>query len=78
LIIQAANRFGCTHQYIVTATEDGDQWLFVCEVCGHRTELLPLTHGRSFGHVLGFPSVGSEFSVTGNERSPQLPLIHSA
>lgn len=65
MIIQAAGRFTCGHRYVVTATDDGDKWLFICEGCGHRTAALPLKQERSFGQVLAFPppSVGPEFSA---------------
>lgn len=80
MIIQAAGRFGCAHRYVVTATDD-DRWLFVCEACGHRTELLPLTRDTSFGQVVAFPSssVGAKFGAAGaSGRDPLSPLIQSA
>lgn len=81
MIIQAAGRFGCAHRYVVTATDDGDQWLFVCEACGHRTELLPLTGDTSFGQMVAFPApwVGAKLGGAGvSGRPPQSPLIQSA
>lgn len=81
MIIQAAGRFACAHRFVATATVDGDQWLFACEACGHRTELLPLTRDTSLGQLLAFPSpsVGAEYSaarVSGHQ--PQSSLIQSA
>ena len=80
MIIQAAGRFACTHRYIATATARADRWLFVCEGCEHRTELLPLNRGASFGQLLAFPSpfVGSELGEAGRSGQPQSSLIQSA
>jgi len=80
MIIRAAGRFGCAHRYIATATAYGDQWLFVCEGCAHRTELLPLNRDASFGQLLAFPSpsVGVELSEAASCRHPQSSLIQSA
>jgi len=81
MIIQAAGRFACAHRYIATATTDGDRWLFVCEGCEHRTELLPLNRGASFGQLLAFPSpsAGVELGQAGAS-GPHLQssLIQSA
>lgn len=44
MIIQAAERFTCSHEWVATAgaTCVNDRWLLVCHRCGHRTEQLPL------------------------------------
>jgi hypothetical protein len=55
MIIRAAGRFACRHRYIVTPTDDRRLWLFVCEGCGHRTELLPITLDAARGEVVAFP-----------------------
>jgi len=78
MIIQAAGRFACAHRYIATATADGDQWLFVCEGCAHRTELLPLNRDASFGQLIAFPSVEVELGEAAPGRHPQSSLIQSA
>jgi hypothetical protein len=81
MIIQAAGRFACAHRYIATATARGDRWLFVCEGCEHRTELLPLNRDAPFGQLLAFPShsVGAELGEAGGSgRQPQSSLIQSA
>jgi hypothetical protein len=56
MIIHAARRFTCAHQYVATATTDGERWVFVCDGCAHRTELLPLSRDTSLGQLLPFPS----------------------
>lgn len=77
MIIQAAGRFACAHRYIATAS--GDRWLFVCEGCEHRTELLPLNRDTSFGQLLAFPSsVGVELGEAGVSGQSQSSLIQSA
>ena len=81
MIIQAARRFACTHRFVVTATDAGDLWLFVCEACEHRAELLPLTRDTTFGEVLAFPSpsAGAECSAAeGSGRHPGSPLVQSS
>lgn len=80
MIIQAAGRFTCAHRYIATATGDRNRWLFVCDGCAHRTELLPLNRDTSFGQLLAFPSpsVGVELSEAAPGRHPQSTLIQSA
>jgi len=80
MIIQAAGRFACAHRYIATATARGDRWLFVCEGCEHRTELLPLNRDKSFGQLLAFPSssVGVELGEAGVSGQSQSSLIQSA
>jgi hypothetical protein len=80
MIIQAAGRFACAHQYIATATARGDRWLFVCEGCEHRTELLPLHRDSSFGQLLAFPSpsLGTERGEAGVSGQSQSSLIQSA
>ena len=55
MIIQAARSFTCPHRYVVTPTDDHRLWLFVCESCRHRTELLPLTRSAARGEVVVFP-----------------------
>jgi len=80
VIIQAAGRFGCAHQYIATAAADGDRWLFVCDGCAHRTELLPLYRSASFGQLLAFPSPTDEAErgEAAFHRQPQSSLFQSA
>jgi hypothetical protein len=79
MIIHAASRFTCAHQYIATATTDGERWLFVCDGCAHRTELLPLSRDTSFGQLLAFPSpsVGLERGETASGHR-QSSLFQSA
>jgi hypothetical protein len=80
MIIQAAARFTCVHRYIATATADADRWLFVCEGCAHRTELLPLKHDARFGQLLAFPSssIGVELGEAADGRYPQPSVVQSA
>jgi len=79
MIIEAASRFACAHRYIATATGNRNQWLFVCEGCAHRTELLPLNREASFGQLIAFPSsVGAELGERAPGRRPQSSLIQSA
>ena len=80
MIIHAAARFTCAHRYIATATADADRWIFVCDGCAHRTELLPLKRDALFGQLLAFPSssVGVELGETGSERYPQSSAFQSA
>ena len=52
MIIDAAARFGCKHRFVVT-NEDGAM-LFVCESCGHRTDLLPVHLHNTRGEVVAF------------------------
>ena len=80
MIIQAASRFTCAHRYIATATVDGDHWIFVCDGCAHRTELLPLNRATSFGELLAFPSpsVGVELGEAAFGRHRQSSLFQSA
>ena len=40
MVIDASRIFGCTHTFV--AVKEGRVLLFVCDSCGHRTELLPL------------------------------------
>ena len=54
MIVDAANRFGCPHRFVVT-NEDG-MMLFVCEGCGHRTDLLPVHLNTVRGQVVPFPA----------------------
>jgi hypothetical protein len=80
MIIQAARKFACTHRYVVTATDAGNQWLFVCETCDHRAEELPLTRDTTFGEVLAFPSLSAaEFSAAeASGRHPDSLRVQSA
>lgn len=80
MIVRAAGRFGCAHRWVATATDDGAQWLLVCEGCGHRTEQLPLTRDTSFGQVLAFPSPSVEAGISAERMSSRHPrsLIQSA
>jgi hypothetical protein len=55
MIIRAAGSFGCRHRYVVSPSDDGRQWLFVCDACGLRTEQLPLTRCVATGEVVAFP-----------------------
>ena len=52
MIVDAAARFGCRHRFVVTS-EDGAN-LFVCESCGHRTDLLPVHLHATRGEVVAF------------------------
>ena len=54
MIIHAAARFGCQHRFIVT-DQDGMLW-FVCEGCGHRTDLLPVHLDKTRGLIVQFPT----------------------
>lgn len=54
MIVDAAARFGCGHRFVVTE-DDGMLW-FVCEHCGHRTDLLPVHLSTVRGHVVQFPT----------------------
>ena len=80
MIIHAAARFTCTHRYIATPTADADRWLFVCDGCAHRTELLPLKRDALFGQLLAFPSssVSVELSEAASGRYPQSSAFQSA
>jgi hypothetical protein len=82
MVVQAAARFGCAHVYIVTSVDDGDSWIFVCDTCGHRTEMLPLPliHGNSFGQLVPFPSqaAGVELREAVPDDDVQPPLPQSA
>lgn len=81
MIIRAAGRMACGHWWVATPTDNGDSWLFACEACGHRTELLPLTRDTSLGQVVAFPSssVKANFSVGDvSGHQPRSPLIRSA
>jgi hypothetical protein len=80
MIIQAAARFTCAHRYIATATANADRWLFVCDDCAHRTELLPLKRDAVFGQLLAFPSssVGVELGETASEHYPLSSASQSA
>jgi hypothetical protein len=53
MIVQAAARFGCRHRFVVT-DQDGILW-FVCEGCGHRTDLLPVHLDKARGELVQFP-----------------------
>lgn len=53
MIVHAAAMFRCPHQYLVLE-QDGLP-MFVCEGCGHRTEMLPLHLDQSRGEVIRFP-----------------------
>jgi hypothetical protein len=53
MIVQAAARFGCRHRFVVT-DQDGILW-FVCEGCGHRTDLLPVHLDKTRGQIVEFP-----------------------
>lgn len=53
MIVQAAAMFRCHHRYLVLE-QDGLP-IFVCEVCSHRTEMLPLHMDPSRGEVVDFP-----------------------
>jgi hypothetical protein len=55
MIVDAAARFGCRHRFVVTS-EDGAN-LFVCESCGHRTDLLPVHLHATRGEVVAFTRV---------------------
>lgn len=57
MIVHAAAMFGCRHRYLVL--EDDGLALFVCESCGHRTEMLPLHLDAARGEVIAFPGVRS-------------------
>ena len=79
MIIQAAGVFACAHRYVATAMAGGDRWIFACQHCERRTELLPLARDASFGQVLVFPTVGTELSAEGASGArPQSPWIQSA
>jgi hypothetical protein len=52
IVVNAAARFGCRHRFLVT-TEDGLN-LFVCESCGHRTDLLPVHLHAKRGELVAF------------------------
>ena len=52
IVVDAAARFGCRHRFIVT-NEDGVN-LFVCETCGHRTDLLPVHLHATRGELVAF------------------------
>lgn len=81
MIIQAAGRLACAHRWVATPTDEGDLWLFACEACGHRTELLPLARKTSFGQVLAFPQppVRAKVSAAGGSGTqPPSPLIRWA
>jgi hypothetical protein len=52
MIVDASARFGCRHRFVVT-NEDG-LMLFVCESCGHRTDLLPVHLHPVRGEVIPF------------------------
>jgi hypothetical protein len=54
MIVDAAARFGCRHRFVVT--DDGGLLLFVCESCGHRTDLLPVHLDTARGQVVAFPA----------------------
>lgn len=53
MIVHAAARFSCSHRFVVT--EDDGRLLFVCEGCGHRTDLLPVHLDTARGQVFSFP-----------------------
>jgi hypothetical protein len=53
MIVQAAARFGCRHRFVVT-DQNGILW-FVCESCGHRTDLLPVHLDKTRGQIVEFP-----------------------
>ncbi len=53
MIVHAAAMFGCHHRYLVL--EDDGLALFVCESCGHRTDMLPLQLDAARGEVVDFP-----------------------
>lgn len=53
MIVNAAAMFGCSHRYLVI--DDAGLPLFVCECCGHRTEMLPLRLDTERGEVIAFP-----------------------
>ncbi len=53
MIVHAAAMFGCRHRYLVL--EDDGLPLFVCESCGHRTDMLPLHLDGARGEVVAFP-----------------------
>jgi hypothetical protein len=80
MVIQAAGRFTCTHRYIATATADGDRWLFVCEGCEHRTELLPLYRDALYGQLVAFPtpSAGADLGEAAFGHHSPSTLIQSA
>jgi hypothetical protein len=40
MVIDASRIFGCAHTFV--AVQEGRVLLFVCDACGHRTELLSL------------------------------------
>ena len=54
MIVHAAARFGCRHRFVVT-DQGGILW-FVCEGCGHRTDLLPVHLDRTRGQIVRFPT----------------------
>jgi hypothetical protein len=54
MIVDAARKFGCRHRFVVT-DEDG-MLLFVCECCGHRTDLLPVHLDTVRGQIVPFPA----------------------
>ncbi len=53
MIVNAAAMFGCSHRYLVI--DDAGLPLFVCECCGHRTDMLPLHLDTRRGEVIAFP-----------------------
>lgn len=54
MIIHAAAMFACRHRYLVMEVDDLP--LFVCECCGHRTEMLPLHLDPARGEIVEFPA----------------------
>jgi hypothetical protein len=52
IVVNAAARFGCRHRFVVTS--EAGLNLFVCESCGHRTDLLPVHLHATRGELLAF------------------------
>ena len=52
MIVDASARFGCRHRFVVT--NDDGVMLFICESCGHRTDLLPVHLHPVRGQVVAF------------------------
>jgi hypothetical protein len=56
LVIAAAHKFGCAHRFVVT--KERNLFSFICELCEHRVEELPLVTPRAAATaaVISFPT----------------------